>query len=190
LVSGLSHVSPPATATLFHISSPWAHPASPSLQRKSNTLTNFRAEFAFHVIAAKRVGRSLRAEARQPVTLPEAGSALSFLADVCLTSDPQQLQLHNFSGQIYPSASPSSSSSYISLYITSSHPHHHGHRELPIPFFSAAAQENSNKISSPCSYLFSTVNSLSPTTFLPPASILSSFLLYFSGLCFLNHLLL
>lgn len=89
LVSGLSHVLPLATATLFCISSSWAHPASPSLKGKGNTLTYFCEEFAFDVIIAKRVGRTLRAEARQPIAPPEAGSALSFLADVCLTSDPQ-----------------------------------------------------------------------------------------------------
>lgn len=74
---------------LYSTSSSRAHSASPYLQRKGNALTYFCAEFAFHVIAAKRVGGSLRAEARQPIAPPEAGSALSFLADVCLTSDPQ-----------------------------------------------------------------------------------------------------
>lgn len=54
-----------AIITLFHISSSWAHPASPSLQRKGNALSYFCAEFDFKVIIAKRVERTLRAEARQ-----------------------------------------------------------------------------------------------------------------------------
>lgn len=130
-------------------------------------------------------------EARQPVALPEAGAAVPFLADVCLTSDPQQLQLRSFPGQIYSGVSQSSYSSYISLNIISAHPHHHGCGELPIPFLSVAALENpSTTISSPCSSLLLRVNSLSHTTyfFSPTASILSSFLLHLSALCFPSYL--
>lgn len=109
-----------------------------------------------------------QAEARQAVALPKAGAAVPFLADVCPTSDPQQLQFPSFLGQIHSSVSQPSYLSYTSLNIISAHSYHQVCKKPSIPFLSVAALENpSTAISSPCSSHLSRLNSLSHTTFFP-----------------------
>lgn len=131
-----------------------------------------------------------QAEARQPVALPKAGAAVPFLADVCPTSDPQQLQFPSFLGQIHSSVSQPSYLSYTSLNIISAHSYHQVCKKLSIPFLSVAVLENpSTAISSPCSSHLSRLNSLSHTTFFHlTASILRIFLVCLSVLCFPNYL--